>query len=78
MQRRKESTKKNEGGIAMRKVLGGKERACSMCGSTVIFLKVKGLGTVSQCKECGTLEKGRVKDEVKIYTYDEKGELIID
>lgn len=78
MQRRKESTKKNEGGITMRKILGGKEKACTMCGSTVVFLKVKGIGTVSQCKECGSVEKGRLKDEVKIYEFNEKGELIID
>lgn len=62
----------------MRKVLGGKEKACTMCGSTVVFLKVKGLGTVSQCKECGSAELGRLKDEVKIYEFNEKGEPIID
>ena len=62
----------------MRKILGGKEKACTMCGSTVVFLKVKGLGTVSQCKECGSTEPGRLKDEIKIYNFNEKGELIID
>lgn len=62
----------------MRKILGGKEKACTMCGSTVVFLKVKGLGTVSQCKECGSVELGRLKDEVKIYEFNEKGEPIID
>ena len=62
----------------MRKILGGKEKACTMCGSTVVFLKVKGLGTVSQCKECGSTEPGRLKDEIKIYEFNEKGELIID
>ena len=62
----------------MRKILGGKEKACTMCGSTVVFLKVKGLGTVSQCKECGSTEPGRLKDEIIIYNFNEKGELIID
>ena len=62
----------------MRKILGGKEKACTMCGSTVVFLKVQGLGTVSQCKECGSTELGRLKDEIKIYKFNEKGELIID
>ena len=62
----------------MRKILGGKEKACTMCGSTVVFLKVKGLGTVSQCKKCGSTEPGRLKDEIKIYKFNEKGELIID
>ena len=62
----------------MRKILGGKEKACTMCGSTVVFLKVKGLGTVSQCKECGSTEPGRLKDEVIIYEFNEKGEMIID
>ena len=62
----------------MRKILGGKEKACTMCGSTVVFLKVKGLGTVSQCKECGSTEPGRLKDEIKIYAFNEKGEMISD
>ena len=62
----------------MRKILGGKEKACTMCGSTVVFLKVKGLGTVSQCKECGSTEPGRLKDEIKIYEFNEKGEMISD
>ena len=78
MQRRKESTKKNEGGITMRKILGGKEKACTMCGSTVVFLKVKGLGTVSQCKECGSTQLGRLKDEIQIYEFDKEGNPVND
>ena len=37
----------------------------------MIHLKVKGLGVVSQCRECGNLVNGRIKDEVKIYTFEE-------
>ena len=62
----------------MKNILGGKEKACTICGATVVFLKVKRLGIVSQCKECGSTQPGRLKDEVKIYEFDEKGELIND
>ena len=62
----------------MRKILGGKEKACTMCGSTVVFLKVKGLGTVSQCKECGSTQPGRLKDEIKIYEFDKEGNPVND
>ena len=34
----------------MKKVLGGKEKSCINCGGTMIHLKVKGLGVVSQCQ----------------------------
>ena len=55
----------------MRRILGGKEKACGCCGGTVVYLQVKRLGTVSQCRECGSMTNGRVKDEFKIYTYSE-------
>ena len=56
----------------MRRILGGKEKACGCCGGgTVVYLQVKRLGTVSQCRECGSMTNGRAKDEFKIYTYSE-------
>lgn len=54
----------------MKKVLGGKEKSCINCGGTMIHLKVKGLGVVSQCRECGNLVNGRIKDEVRAWSYD--------
>lgn len=39
----------------MRRILGGKEKACGCCGGTVVYLQVKRLGTVSQCRECGSI-----------------------
>lgn len=55
----------------MKKILGGKEKACNCCGGTVVYLKVKRLGIVSQCRDCGNMVQGRAKDEFKIYTYSE-------
>lgn len=55
----------------MKKILGGKERACRYCSGTVVYLKVRYLGVVTQCKNCGSLTNGRVKDEIKIYSYSE-------
>ena len=56
----------------MKKILGGRENACICCGGTMVYLQVKRLGVVSQCRECGCMIDGRVKDEVKIYTYSEE------
>lgn len=53
-----------------KKILGGKDKTCSMCGSMMIYIKVKGIGTISQCKACGSIIQGRAKDEVKIYSYE--------
>ena len=55
----------------MKRILGGKENSCPVCGGTVVYLQVKRLGIVSQCKECNSVVKGRAKDEFKIYTYSE-------
>lgn len=55
----------------MKRILGGKEKACNCCGGTVVYLQVKRLGIVSQCTECGAMTNGRAKDEFKIYTYSE-------
>lgn len=53
----------------MKNVLGGSEHACSHCGGTVVYLKVKRLGVVSQCRDCGLVTNGRLKENIKIYTY---------
>lgn len=54
----------------MKKVLGGKEKICINCGGTMIHLKVKGLGVASQCRKCCNLVNGRIKDEVRVWSYD--------
>ena len=54
----------------MKKVLGGKEKSCINCGGTMIHLKVKGLGVVSQCRECCNLVNGIIKDEVRVWSND--------
>ena len=46
----------------MKNIVGAKEGVCDRCGNAIVFLKVKGLGVVSQCKECGNLVNGRMKD----------------
>lgn len=56
----------------MKKIVGGKENSCRFCGGTMVYLKIKGLGVVSNCRQCGSIESGRAKDEVKIYTYSEE------
>lgn len=56
----------------MKKIVGAKENSCHMCGGTVMYLQVKRLGIVSQCRECGSMTNGRAKDEFKIYTYSEE------
>ena len=50
----------------MRKILGGKENACPLCGGMVFFLEID-YGVVSQRKDCGCLTKGKMREEVKIY-----------
>ena len=51
----------------MKKILGGKEKACNCCGGTVVYLQIKRLGVVSQCTECGAMTNGRAKDKIKIF-----------
>lgn len=55
----------------MRKVLGGKSGVCPHCQGTMVYLQVAKYTVFSQCKKCGCLMNGRVKDEVKIYSYEE-------
>jgi hypothetical protein len=54
----------------MKNIVGAKENVCPHCQGTMIHLKVKGLGVVSQCRECGNLVNGRIKDEVRVWSYD--------
>lgn len=56
----------------MRKILGGKSNACPHCRGTVVYLQVAKYRVLSQCKECGCLTDGRLKDELKIYNYSEE------
>ena len=53
----------------MKKILGGKEKVCDICGSSMEFVFVDGFGVISQCK-CGNTAKGKMTDEVNIYTYN--------
>ena len=53
----------------MKKILGGKEQVCDICGSSMEFVFVDGFGVISQCK-CGNTVKGKMTDEVNIYTYN--------
>lgn len=50
----------------MRKILGGKENTCPICGGMMLFLEID-YRVVSQCKQCGCLTKGKMREEVKIY-----------
>lgn len=52
----------------MKKIVGGKEKACGCCGGTVVYLQVKRLGVVSQCRECNSVVQGRAKDKIYIYS----------
>lgn len=54
----------------MRRILGGREKGCDYCRGTVVYLQVKYLGIVSQCKDCGSLTKGRAKDKIHVYSED--------
>ncbi len=56
----------------MKKILGGKECCCPACGGTVVYLQVKRLGVVSQCKECNSVVQGRAKDKIYIYSEDRR------
>lgn len=53
-------------------IVGGKDNICPECGSSMLYLKVKTLGIISQCKLCSCTVQGRARDEVKIYSYEEK------
>lgn len=55
----------------MRKVVGGKNGVCPHCGALMVYLQVKYIGVVSQCKLCSCTVQGRARDEVKIYSYEE-------
>lgn len=54
----------------MKKILGGKNGACPHCGNTMVYVNIPRIGTTSQCLACGCLREGRVKDVVRIYSYN--------
>ena len=56
----------------MKNIVGAKKGVCDRYGNAMVFLKVKGLGTISQCRKCSNTVSGRIKDTVQIYTYDFK------
>lgn len=60
----------------MRKILGGKDKTCCICGGMTLYIKNGKVGVHSQCKNCGALTDGREKDEVKIFEFDSNGELV--
>ena len=53
----------------MKKIVGGKDNICPTCGSAMLYIKIKGLGIVSQCKHCNCTVKGKLTEEIKIYSY---------
>lgn len=53
-------------------ILGAREKTCDKCNGTMFFIKVKGLGIISQCK-CGNCVSGFEIHENKVYEFDEKG-----
>ena len=50
----------------MSKILGGKEQGCSICGGTILIIKI-GNETYYQCRDCSALTKSYEEDEVIIY-----------
>ena len=55
-------------------IVGMRANSCPMCRGDMAFIKIKGLGTISQCRKCSNTVSGRMKDELQIYTYDFKEE----
>jgi hypothetical protein len=58
----------------MKKILGGKENVCPYCQGTMVYLQVSKYIVMSQCKKCGCMVNGRMRDEIKIYTYEVENE----
>lgn len=59
-----------------KKILGAKENTCKSCGGNMYHLFIQNFGIVSNCIECGAVVRGKEKEEVKIYEFDEAGNLI--
>lgn len=53
----------------MRKILGGKDNTCPVCGSAMLYVEIKDIGIVSQCKNCNSTVKGKLTRITKIYSY---------
>ena len=60
----------------MRKILGGKENACPLCGGMVFFLEID-YGVVSQCKDCGCLALALSWLKIK-FTRDYQGNYVFE
>ena len=55
----------------MAKILGGKEHGCSVCGGTIMVIKICG-DIYYQCRVCGSLTRGYEEEEIIIYDYKEE------
>lgn len=59
-----------------KKIIGGKEKACPFCGNHVVYIKLDKNKVISQCKKCGCMTNGKVKEESKVFEFNEKGEMV--
>ena len=57
--------------MARPKILGGKEHGCSVCGGTIMVIKICG-DIYYQCRVCGSLSRGYEEEEIIIYDYEEE------
>ena len=54
----------------MKNVVGGAINVCPHCGNTMVYVNIPKIGATSQCLSCGCLREGRLKDVVRIYSYN--------
>ena len=54
----------------MKNIVGGAINVCPHCGNTMAYVNIPKIGTTSQCLTCGCLREGRVKDVVRMYSYN--------
>lgn len=54
----------------MKNIVGGAINVCPHCGNTMVYVNIPKIGATSQCLSCGCLREGRVKDIVRIYSYN--------
>ena len=52
-------------------IVGMHENSCPMCNGNIAFIKIKGK-VFSNCRACGALTEGRIKNKLQVYTYDFK------
>ena len=53
----------------MKNIVGAKENVCPHCQGTMLYIKINKAKVISQCK-CGCTIDGRIKDEVRVWSYD--------